>query len=208
MNKHQLTPRQKEHLTESIDQFIDTLTSEMYVFVVITYDHKVRFDKRPFSDNYLDVYNDNRMFKRLIDHSFYRNPSRSPISYLFTVERHRNTPRLHINLLMSHPNVEFVRYKYEWMLTNFPFDTVKSVLERSIRRIHRFTRDQYKIQSTTDVCNLKSYVTKEIRYFSNTDCIDFQNSTFSRIPNTTKTTPIYDDSKLDTVTDDRPIERQ
>ena len=207
MSKLNLTTNQQDELIDSVSQFIDTLTSELYVFTVITYDPSVSFNKRPFSDNYLDVYNDNRMFKRLIDHSFYRNPLFSPIQYLFTVERHQ-TSRLHINLVMSYPNEKFVRDKYECMLHNFPYDTVESVLERSIYRIRRFTRDQYKIQPTTDIYRLKSYVTKEIRENSNIDCIDFQNSTFSRISNSPKTTPYFEARKLDTVTDDRPIERQ
>ena len=66
MSKLNLTTNQQDELIDSVSQFIDTLTSELYVFAVITYDPSVTFNKRPFSDNYLDVYNDNRMFKQLI----------------------------------------------------------------------------------------------------------------------------------------------
>ena len=44
----------------------------------------------------------------------------------------------------------------------------------------------YDIQKITEVNNLMSYVTKEIRYLSNPNCIDFENSSFHATPNHAK----------------------
>ena len=221
MSKHQLTTRQKEELITSVDQLIETLTNDFSVFITLTYFPYVRFNKRPFEDNYFDVYEDNRLLKRLIDHEFFRNPNRSETQYLFVVERHRFDPkRLHVHFLMTRPDVTYVRHKYQRKMKFHPFLTIDEVVKKSIPKIRlklfdpnrvdpkKFNIRECEIKPTTDVFNLKSYVTKEIRKYSNLNCIDFQNSTFSRILNPLKTTPISDDSKLDTVTDDRPIERQ
>ena len=177
-------PRQKEQLIQYTNDCIGSLSHEMFAFVTITYKSSVKFNKLPFVDNYLDVYNDNRMLKQLINSEFYRNPARSKIQYLFVVEKHRETPRLHIHFLMSLPDPDFVRDKYKCMQRFLPFDSLEQVLEKSTKKIKRF--GVYDIERIYDVQNLKSYVTKEIRYLSNPNCIDFQNSSFHALPNHAK----------------------
>ena len=179
-----LTNRDKQQLIQYTNQCIDTLKEQMSIFTTITYESNVRFNKRPFTDNYLDVYNDNRMLKQLINSEFYRNPTRSKIQYFFVVEKHRETPRLHIHFLMSLPDPDFVRDKYKCMQRFLPFDSLEQVLEKSIKKIKRF--GVYDITRIYDVHNLQSYVTKEIRYLSNPNCIDFQNSSFHGLPNHAK----------------------
>ena len=118
-----LTDKHKQQLLQYTNQCIDSLTEQMSIFTTITYESFVNFNKRPFVDNYLDVYNDNRMLKRLIDHEFYRNSTKSKIQYFFVVEKHKETPRLHIHFLMSVPGKEFIRdkymYKQDSLLLNF-----------------------------------------------------------------------------------------
>ena len=177
-------PRQKEQLIQYTNDCIGSLSHEMFAFVTITYKSSVKFNKLPFVDNYLDVYNDNRMLKQLINSEFYRNPARSKIQYFFVVEKHRETPRLHIHCLMSLPDPDFVRDKYKCMQRFLPFDSLEQVIEKSTKKIKRF--GVYDIARIYDVQNLKSYVTKAIRYLSNPNCIDFQNSSFHALPNHAK----------------------
>jgi len=174
--------REREKLIRSVNHCIDSMTDEMHYFVTLTYDSFVTFNKRPFYDNYQDVYADNRILKRMINHEFYRNPDKSSIQYLFCVEKHKVTKRLHTHLLLSLPHHEFVRDKYKSMFKIYPEDTYNHILSKSISRLKRLNR--YVIKSAYDVPSLKSYCTKEIRNDgkkeSNTNCIDWQNSTFTR----------------------------
>ena len=170
--------REREELIRQVNHCIDSMTDEMFFFVTVTYDSYVKFNKRPFDENYPDVYADNRILKRMINHEFYRNPDKSSIQYLFFVEQHKYTQRLHTHLLLSLPDHEFVRDKYKTMFKFDPEVAYKQILEKSISRLKRLNR--YDIKRTYDVRNLKSYCTKEIRNKSNTNCIDFQNSTFTR----------------------------
>ena len=179
-----LTDKHKQQLLQYTNQYIDTLKEQMSIFTTVTYDSNVRFNKRPFTDNYLDVYNDNRMLKRLINHEFYRNPNKSKIQYFFVVEKHKQTPRLHIHFLMSVPGKDFVRDKYVYKQNHLSASTTHHVLGKCIKRIRRF--GMFDIQKITEVNNLMSYVTKEIRYLSNPNCIDFENSSFHASPNHAK----------------------
>ena len=149
-----LTKRNKEQLIQYTNQCIDSLKEQMSIFTTITYDSNVRFNKQPFTDNYPDVYNDNRMLKRLIDHEFYRNSTKSKIQYFFVVEKHKETPRLHIHFLMSVPGKEFIRDKYMYKQDHLSVSTTHHVLGKCINRIRRF--GVYDIQKITEVNNLKS----------------------------------------------------